>query len=252
MIRNPHLRGDPFLWQAGPVGVLLVHGYTATTAEVRPLAERLHALGYTVSGPLLPGHYSSPADLNRTKWQDWAVEAESAYQRISTLCDQIVVGGESVGGLLALHLAIQHPEITGLLLYAPALRLNNYRTVRLELKLIAPFVPWFPKTKVDDGLPWQGYDVYPLKGAVQVLRLQQVILQDLPKIRQPVLIVQGKLDQSVHPETPQLIYAGVRSEIKEIFWMNRSTHCVILDSELDQVAEITADFLDRILRADRS
>ena len=31
-IVNPHLEGEPFFWPGGPDGVLLVHGYTATTA----------------------------------------------------------------------------------------------------------------------------------------------------------------------------------------------------------------------------
>ena len=51
MIHNPHLEGEPFFWEAGPVGVLLIHGFTATTAEVRPLAKILQQDGYTVSGP---------------------------------------------------------------------------------------------------------------------------------------------------------------------------------------------------------
>ena len=38
-------------------------------------------------------------------------------------CSSVIVGGESVGALLALRLASDHPEIKGLLLYAPAMRL---------------------------------------------------------------------------------------------------------------------------------
>ena len=63
MILNPHLEGDSFFWEGGEVGILLIHGFTATTAEVRPLAEFLHKNGYTVAGPLLPGHYTKPDDL---------------------------------------------------------------------------------------------------------------------------------------------------------------------------------------------
>jgi carboxylesterase len=56
MIQNPGLEGDSFFCEAGPFGILLIHGFTATTAEVRPLARRLLSVGYTISGPLLPGH----------------------------------------------------------------------------------------------------------------------------------------------------------------------------------------------------
>ncbi|NJN99970.1 MAG: hypothetical protein HC875_40615 [Anaerolineales bacterium] len=41
-LHNPHLPGDAFFWAGGPVGVLLSHGWTATTAEVRLLARHLH------------------------------------------------------------------------------------------------------------------------------------------------------------------------------------------------------------------
>jgi len=38
VIKNPHLEGSPFFWEAGPIGILLAHGFSAITAEVRPLA----------------------------------------------------------------------------------------------------------------------------------------------------------------------------------------------------------------------
>jgi hypothetical protein len=59
-LQNPHLEGDSFTWESGPLGILLLHGFTATTAEVRPLAKLLHQDGYTVSGPLLPGFGTTP------------------------------------------------------------------------------------------------------------------------------------------------------------------------------------------------
>ena len=32
LIHNPHLEGSTFFWEGGPVGVVLSHGYTASTA----------------------------------------------------------------------------------------------------------------------------------------------------------------------------------------------------------------------------
>ena len=79
-IRNPQLEGDAFFWQAGKTGALLIHGYTASAAEVRLLGQYLHARGYTISAPLLPGHNTFPADLNRQRWTDWTRAAEQAYK----------------------------------------------------------------------------------------------------------------------------------------------------------------------------
>ena len=60
-LQNPQLDGTTFSFSAGPTGLLLLHGLLATTAEVRPLGERLHAAGFSVSAPLLPLRVSAPA-----------------------------------------------------------------------------------------------------------------------------------------------------------------------------------------------
>jgi carboxylesterase len=244
---NPHLDGGSFFWTAGLTGILLVHGFTATTVEVRDLAKSLLAAGYTVSGPLLPGHYTQPADLNRVRWQDWVEAVERSYAQLADKCSTVVVGGESTGGLLALYLASRHPEVAAVLAYAPALRLQIRPWDRLRLWLLAPFIPYVPKPGSDQDTRWQGYPVNPLRGVLQLLRLQQEIRYRLPAIRQPLLVVQGRLDRSVHPSVPQEIINRVNSQVCELHWMAHSRHVVLLDDELDQVTKITLDFLRRVL-----
>ena len=243
LIKNPHLEGGPFFWKGSRTGILLIHGFTATTAEVRPLGQALHESGYTVSGPVLPGHNTSPKDINHFTWRDWVATAEQAYQELDLDCDRIFVGGESTGGLLALYLAAQHPDISGVLAYAPALRLAIRSIDQFKLRLLAPFIPYLPKQGKDDDLPWKGYTVNPLKGVLQLLQLQKQVAALLPKIRCPLLIIQGRLDATVDPQVPEIINQGVASSMKEIYWMPNSNHCVALDVELTQVISLTLNFL---------
>lgn len=253
-LQNPHLEGDTFTWEGGPFGILLLHGFTATTAEVRPLAKLLHQDGYTVSGPLLPGFGTTPEQANRSSWQDWAAAAYDAYQRLTELCLTVFVGGESMGGLLALYLASQQPEIAGLLLYAPALK-SYARFTPLAGLLLSPFIQTVRKKPVSTPTTdarWQGYPVYPLPATAQLFKLARQVRQRLPAIQQPLLVVQGRRDFSVHPSVPDTIARKTRSEIKEIHWMKKSTHCVILDDELEQVTELTLRFLQRVRASRRS
>ena len=247
-IHNPHLKGEAFFWPGGADGVLLIHGYTATTAEVRPLAQDLHRRGYTVSGPLLPGHYTTPEDANRRTWRDWVAAVEAAYRELAARCERVIVGGESTGALLALFLASEHPEIAAVLAYAPALRLTLRTRDAIQLRLVAPFVPYLPKGSLDAADLWQGYPVNPLRGAVQLLNFQRVVRPRLPQISQPILIMQGKLDTTVHASAPQTIYDEVRSTVKELHWLENSAHTVIIDREREQAFAVTARFIEQLLK----
>jgi carboxylesterase len=246
-LRNPHLEGASFYWEAGHTGVLLCHGFTATTAEVRLLAQALLARGYTISAPLLPGHGTTPQDCNRYTWENWYTSLEGAYHRLAAHCQKVVVGGESTGALLALCLAHEHAEVAAILCYAPALRLKLGRASIFLLSLLVPFLTSIPKPPSTDDNPWQGYNVQPLKGARQLLRLQKSVVPLLPAIHQPILIMQGRLDPTVHPQSPQVIYDRVSSEIKELHWLENSAHCVILDKERDLAASRSISFLKRVL-----
>jgi carboxylesterase len=245
---NAHLEGGPFYFQGGPNGVLLVHGLTATSAEVRPLAENLRAAGYTVAGPLLPGHGTQSKDLNRVRWQDWLKTVEETYALLKSRCQRVAVGGESTGAVLTLHLAATHPEIAAVLSYAPALKLALPRTMVAAGHALAVFgyeMKPAPGPASEADALWQGYDTRPTRGARELLRLQRVVRPMLPRIRQPILIFQGRLDRTVDPSAPQEIFDRVGSKVKELRWLDNSAHCVALDCERQQVFEITRRFLER-------
>jgi carboxylesterase len=246
-LHNPGIEGDAFFWKAGPTGVFLSHGYTATTAEVRLLAKNLFEQGYTVAGPLLPGHGGQPADLNRVRWQDWAAEGEKTYQQIKQQCEHVFVGGESMGAMVALYLASEHPEIAGVMCYAPAIKLMMSSTDKVKLYLGSLFMEQIERGSLDCPDKWQGYPGLPLKGAIQLLQMQKAVRARLSKICQPVIIFQGRKDSTVHPSAGEIIQKGIRSTIKDLYWMENSSHPVTLDVELEQVTRLSVDFIQRVI-----
>ena len=253
MIKNPHLEGASFTWEGGPIGVLLVHGYTATTAEVRPLARFLYAHGYSVAGPLLPGHDTTPEDANRYRWRDWVRSVEVAYRDLAARCPVVVAGGESAGALLTLYLASEHPEIACVLSYAPALRLTLRRRDVARLYLTAPFKPYVAKRQGTPSMSsggdslWRGYAVTPLRGTIELLRLQRAVRPRLARVQQPLLVVRGRNDPTVHPSAPETIYREVSSTVKELHWFDHSAHKVLLDDEREQLFALTLGFIEKAL-----
>ncbi len=232
-LHNPHLNGEPFFWQAGPIGILMVHGFTATPVEVRMVAERLHPRGYTVAAPLLPGHGTHPDDLNRTRWQDWVAAAEESYQRLRQTCQKVYLLGESMGALVALYLAAEHREAEGVIASAPAIRLQISPVQKALLPVMSLFVPAVPKGGLDADSHWQGYPVNPLKGVRQLFLFQKEVERRLPEIVQPVLVLMGRHDTTVHPEAGKMILERVASTYKSLAWFEHSSHVILIDQEVD-------------------
>ncbi|MEM7335740.1 MAG: alpha/beta fold hydrolase [Chloroflexota bacterium] len=245
-IHNPHLDGAPFFLDGGDIGVLLVHGLTATAAEVRLLANNLHQLGYTVAGPLLPGHGTKPEDMYEVSWHDWLWEVEKTYQHLATVCDVVFVGGESTGGVLALELACRKPEIKGVLCYAPAVKLALPNSSLIGLYAAAPLVSAIPKSTMGTNEKWQGYRVYPLKGIRELIRLGRFVRARLEGINQPLLIVEGRNDKTIAPDCGEIIMEGAGSLIKEHYIMENSAHVVLLEEELPEITDLTVQFMTQV------
>lgn len=246
-IRNPHLEGDSFFWQAGTTGALLIHGYTATTAEVRPLGTYLHERGYTVMAPLLPGHGTTPQEMNRCQWQDWTNAVAQTYQQLKSKCERVFVCGESMGALLTLYLASAYPEIAGIVVYSPALMIANPWSMRLAT-VLQFFIKQVNKPNSepsDTDARWQGYEVNPVPALVQVGKLQQAVRDRLPQIAQPMRVMQGRLDKSIDLQSGEFILREVASKNKELCWLENSMHCLILDCEWERAAEMTLNFIQK-------
>lgn len=249
IIQNPDLDGGSFsLKGKNDICVILIHGFTATTVEVRPIAEYLYQEGFSVYAPLLPGHGTNPEDLNKQTWRNWVEAAIDVYNQCKSEHKVIFIGGESMGGVITCYLAAMFPEIKGIMLYAPAIKVDHlvYST------FIRFFKKEIPKKNVlespeKDVFPWQGYKVNPTRAAYQMYLLQKITIKKLKKIKQPVIIFQGKFDKTISPEGPKLIYNNIDSSIKEFVLLDNSKHCVLLGKDFKFLARKTYDFIKSVL-----
>ena len=240
LMKNAHLDGDAFLIEGNDIGVVLLHGFTATTAEVRLLADYLRGFGYTLVAPLLPGHGTQPAELNKTSWLDWYEAAEGAYLELRGKCTKVFVCGESMGGLLALLIASRYAQVDGVIAVAPALRIRGIALSRI----MQYFVKFRPKNQAEDNLPWKGYTVYPVRGLAQVAKLQNVVQKELENITQPLLVFMGGKDASIHPESGKLIIDAVRSSEKELIYMPNSPHVMLLAEDKEAIFQKIYEFIE--------
>jgi carboxylesterase len=244
---NPQLDPAAFTLTAGPVGCLLLHGFTGSPPEMRLLAEYLHGRGITVSAPLLAGHGTNAADLTHMRWQDWAASVEHAWAALRQTCPVTFVGGLSLGSLLACHLAAQHPEVAGLIAFSPAIRVANpWLGLAGVLRLL---VKQWPKGDHEDltepnarQRTWH-YATYPTNGLHQVTRLQRVVRRELRRTRVPALVVYSTLDSAIHPTAGQYLFNNLASEKKELVTLHNSGHILTVDSERESIFARTYGFI---------
>src|SRR4029453_16615399 len=94
-----------FYFEGSDDGCLLVHGFTGTPQNVRPLGDFLARRGLTVLAPRLAGHGTSVDEFEKTGPEDWISTVEGGLDQLKKTCSSVFVIGISMGGTLAMHLA---------------------------------------------------------------------------------------------------------------------------------------------------
>lgn len=191
----------PFYFKGSEVGVLLVHGFTASTTEMLPLGKFLQEKGFSVHGVLLAGHGTNYRDLPNYTWHQWYQSVEDGFFFLKESCKTIIPIGISMGALLCLYLVQQHFEegIRKLILLAPPFRLKS-RLVRLMplLNLIIKF-----SYKGEGSLQYfKDHNLYsymyrPTASVIQLTRLIKHIDKQSIRISTPTLISYGALDDMI-------------------------------------------------------
>jgi carboxylesterase len=231
------------------LGVLLLHGFTSHTETVSGLIPHLEKVGVPYEMPVLRGHGTRYQDLRGVTAKDWYVDAERALISLWNHVDRVAVVGLSMGGLVALELAMRHPDkIAGVAVVAPALKfadpLTRFTGVLSKLVKYWPSPESFndPSLKGDD---FKNYPKFPTDSFASLYQYGQDIAERLSEVHVPLRILQSKKDQIVAPESANIIYEKVSSPHREIMWYEKSGHEMMQDLEADQVFEDLMEFIQR-------
>ena len=240
-----------FRLRGGPRGCLLVHGFAGTPPEMRELAEHLAGHGYDVMVPLLAGHGCTPEAMRATRWRDWVASAESALQTLRQDCPRVFVGGQSLGGSIALHLAAIHPEVAGVVSLAAMGSRRFFRDPRLRLlRALKYVVRWqVPDGSCDLGDPdrllaLHSYVRRPTVALESLMRFLGMVERELPAIRTPALVVHGRRDRTVPVENAPFIVDHLGSPDRTLVWLERSGHAVSVDLERADLNALVLGWLE--------
>ena len=247
---------SPFLLVGGQVGVLLIHGFTASPTQLRLVGDALHQRGLTVSAPLLPGHGTTVSDLSKQRWPDWVQHVDSAFIDLKARCSTVFVAGISLGSLLALYLAAEQADLNGIILYSPLVKMPGGIAIHLVpvLKYFMREIRKAPDFSTDpDALKrlWD-YRSISLFALHEMIRLRGKVQPLLERIHAPTLIIYSTLDKLIARNSAQFTYDHIGATDKTLISLHNSGHDMTLDSEWKEVAEQTWQFIRQRLPAGES
>ncbi len=240
---------EPFFYKGNDTAVLVVHGFTGSTQSMRYLGEQLNKrFGYTVSGPRLAGHGTSPDDMESTSYLDWVASAEEALKALAKDKKKVYVTGLSMGGTITLNLASRFPDIVAGI--APINAVAGIVSPGLtDLMMLQPAPKRVPGIGADikaKGVDELAYKEVPVSCLRDIYLLQAVTNDLLPKISCPALITHSKEDHVVPPQNAAHIAGKIKSQNIKQLTLENSYHVATLDNDKDLIVDSVGKFVKEI------
>jgi carboxylesterase len=267
------IRDVAFELAGGRTGVLLVHGLTGTPNEMRAVAVGLNRAGFTVQAMQLAGHCGDEADLLATRWPDWTASVRAAADDLRGRVDRLFVGGLSMGALLALQYAADHPDaVAGVLVYGATFRHDGW-SIPLSSRLLAHLLPLARPLGIGRHRTFQEQPPYgirderlrtavlalmdggdstqaglrgnPWHALADLQALSARVRRALPRVTAPCLVVHAAEDDVASIENAQLVARRVRGPV-EMVLLHDSYHMITIDRERGTLIERSVAFVRRV------
>ena len=236
-----------FTLEGGKRAVLLLHGFTGSTKDVKRLGQYLQKRGYTCHAPMYRGHGVTPEELLQTSPADWWQDVVEGYNHLKNLgYKEIAVAGISLGGVFSLKVAEEFPVKAVVSMCAPIKRnstdglfdrLYNYAKIykSFEGKSKEEILDELETLKMTNRDSFNG-----------VHEMTEMTCGGLQLINSPTLVLQGLLDDDIYQESASFIHERVETDEKEIIWYKDSGHIITVGKEKDKVCEDVYEFLNQV------
>jgi carboxylesterase len=224
-------------------GILLLHGFGDTPQTLGLLARHLHACGFDVKAPLLPGHGRSVPAFMASRRRDWLACARQELAEVRATHRSVSITGLSMGGAIAAILTAEVREITALVLLAPYLNMPVTHRIASAShwlwgaaagarKASSPNSILDPEERAKNlgyGGAYSGRLLY------ELWRLAAQARRSLASISAPTLLLQSKADPRIAPSVAERAFASIGAKEKRLQWVEGGGHIITVDYGRDKV-----------------
>jgi len=237
----------PFTFREGPRAVLLLHGFTGNSADVRMLGRYLQKKGYTSHGPIYHGHGLAPEDLIESSPDLWLEDVMEAYHYLQFLgYNEIAVAGLSMGGALGLKLATME-DVKAIIPMCTPMFFDNEQQLTAGFKVFATEHKQLER-KDENLINMEVSQLIENSSNIfnQIGNFINHTSKEINKVDIPSFIVQARDDHMINPESATFIYENIGSEEKQIKWYEDAGHAITLGKKRDQLHSDIYEFLESL------
>jgi len=237
----------PFTFEGGERAVLLLHGFTGHSADVRMLGRFLEKQGYTCHAPHYEGHGVPPEELVHTGPDDWWKDVMNAYQFLKDRGHQkIAAVGLSLGGVFSLKLGYTVP-LTGIVTMCSPMYIKSEEIMYQGVLAYArEFKKREGKNEEQIEIEMEEYSKAPMKTLKALQGLIQEVRDEVDTVYTPTFVVQARHDEMINTDSANIIFNNVQSNHKKLKWYENSTHVITLGKERDELHEDVLEFLNSL------
>lgn len=243
------------LRRLGDRAILFVHGILGSPNQFLPIAQHLFSLGYSCFAIQLPGHGGSAKEFLSKGKATWRARVAQALEQLHGQYDNVFLMGHSMGGLLCLEQAYSQGARGIITLNTPMrVQLGPLHLLRagargLLGKDCAPsYTARDPRANtygIQKGR-WYHTALLPYRLA-DVLHMIPPVRRMLPALKAPVLILQSKMDETVHPSSAIRLQKGLQNARTQLAWLPTSKHAQFSPSDVARILQISQNFLSDCL-----
>ena len=228
----------------------LIHGYTGSPTDFNGLPKFLsNRFNASVQIPRLIGHGTELKDLDALETRHFVSQVEAEFRILYKQGKEIVLGGHSFGGQLALYLAGKYP-VAGIFTTGTPYVLRmplGIPFVTSILQLKKSWTKYFPQSEIFARANASAfyYSSLPSYGLRLVNDLNHMITPLLPHIRAPILTIHSENDIIADRRSSRALHALVGSHIKEDLVLRASSHGIFYSTDREAIPERIASILER-------
>jgi carboxylesterase len=235
----------------GRRGVLLVHGFGDTPQTLQYLAAYLHAQGWGVRVPLLPGHGRTLDEFAATRADEWVGHAREELALLRARYETVAIVGLSMGGSIATILAAAERDVRAVVLLAPYLsmptRLRRAAGMHIVLGALFPYLRAGGGQSVRDPQEAARNLAYGFASPRLVFELSRIVDRAraaAPNVTAPTLVVQSRQDNRIPPDAAKRAFNLFTAHDRRLIWTEGNGHIITVDYGREAVFAAAADWLD--------